>query len=203
MAMGKDYFRYDMKVQEALRGVVRAVLTEIAEDGLPGEHHFFISFSTRAPGVRISDRFREQYTGDMTIVLQHQFWDLKINDDDFEVELSFDNIPEKLVIPFAAITGFMDPSTQFGLQFDVAGANTSTAKETNAGISVIAPAAGNQPDKKPSAGKAGGKPSDTDDGPSAPAAGEPVAGEPVAGEPVAGEPVAGEIVQLDAFRKKN
>ncbi len=189
--MGKDYFRYDMKVQDALRSVVRAVLTEVAEDGLPGEHHFFISFRTTAPGVRISDRFREQYTEDMTIVLQHQFWGLKINEDDFEVELSFDNIAEKLVVPFVAITGFMDPSTQFGLQFDVAGANsdTSVPEESEAGVPAIAPATDEKPEKIPSTRSAGKKPSDKDDD--------------ATDTPDDKEPVVGEIVQLDAFRKKN
>ncbi len=189
--MGKDYFRYDVKVQDALRGVVRAVLQEVAENGLPGEHHFFISFSTGAPGVRISDRFREQYTEDMTIVLQHQFWGLKINEDDFEVELSFDNNAEKLVIPYAAITGFMDPSTQFGLQFDVAGANsdTSSAEESEAGVPAISQSVKKVSKKKSSTAKASTKVSDKDD--------------PVMDTPDADEPVVGEIVQLDAFRKKN
>ena len=190
--MAKDYFRYDVKVQAALRGVVREVLTEVSEEGLPGEHHFFISFSTRAPGVRISDRFLEQYADDMTIVLQHQFWGLKINDDDFEVELSFDNIAEKLVIPFAALTGFMDPSTQFGLQFDVAGANSDTAitEEGKSCVPSIAPATGNPPEEEPEPGEIGDELAGDDDS----ASDTPDEGD---------NQVAGEIVQLDAFRKKN
>jgi len=118
--MPEDHIRYDILAQEALRGVVRKVLAEVAKTGLPGEHHFFISFVTRAPGVRVSQRLLEQYDKEMTIVLQNQFWDLKVNETAFEVGLSFDGHPEILVIPFAAIKGFFDPSVQFGLQFDPA-----------------------------------------------------------------------------------
>jgi hypothetical protein len=114
--MAQDHIRYDILTQEALRGVVRKVLSEVAKTGLPGEHHFFISFLTRAPGVRLSQRLLDQYPSDMTIVLQNQFWDLKVGDTGFEVGLSFDNKPEILMIPFAAIKGFFDPSVQFGLQ---------------------------------------------------------------------------------------
>jgi hypothetical protein len=114
--MAQDHIRYDILTQDALRGVIRKVLTEVAKTGLPGEHHFFISFVTKAPGVRISQRLLEQYPADMTIVLQNQFWDLKINETAFEVGLSFDDKPETLVIPFSAIKGFFDPSVQFGLE---------------------------------------------------------------------------------------
>jgi hypothetical protein len=114
--MPQDHIRYDILTQDALRGVVRKVLAEVARTGLPGEHHFFISFVTKAPGVRISQRLLEQYPADMTIVLQNQFWDLKVNDTAFEVGLSFDDKPETLVIPFTAIKGFFDPSVQFGLE---------------------------------------------------------------------------------------
>jgi hypothetical protein len=120
--MPEDHIRYDILAQEALRGVVRKVLAEVAKTGLPGEHHFFISFVTKAPGVRLSQRLLEQYDKEMTIVLQNQFWDLKVNETVFEVGLSFDGHPETLVIPFAAIKGFFDPSVQFGLQFDPAAA---------------------------------------------------------------------------------
>ena len=99
-----------------MRGVIRKVLAEVAKTGLPGEHHFFISFLTKAPGVRISQRLLDQYPVDMTIVLQNQFWDLKISETGFEVGLSFDDKPETLAIPFSAITGFFDPSVQFGLE---------------------------------------------------------------------------------------
>jgi hypothetical protein len=114
--MAQDHIRYDILTQEALRGVVRKVLTEVARTGLPGEHHFFISFITKAPGVRVSQRLLEQYPNDMTIVLQNQFWDLRVTEAAFEVGLSFDDKPETLVIPFTAIKGFFDPSVQFGLQ---------------------------------------------------------------------------------------
>jgi len=116
--MAEDHIRYDILAQEALRGVVRKVLAEVSKTGLPGEHHFFISFVTRAPGVRLSQRLLEQYDKEMTIVLQNQFWDLKVGETAFEVGLSFDSHPETLVIPFSAIKGFFDPSVQFGLQFD-------------------------------------------------------------------------------------
>ena len=113
-----DQIRYDLLTQQALRGVVRNVLTDTAKKGLPGDHHFYISFDTRADGVRLSDRLRAQYPEEMTIILQHQFWDLKVGEEDFEVGLSFGGIPERLVVPFSAIKSFFDPSVQFGLQFE-------------------------------------------------------------------------------------
>lgn len=117
--MSEDHIRYDILTQEALRGVVRKVLMEVVQTGLPGEHHFFISFDTRFPGVRLSPRMLEQYPEEMTIVLQHQFWDLKVSETGFEVGLSFSDIPERLIVPYAAIKGFFDPCVQFGLEFDV------------------------------------------------------------------------------------
>jgi hypothetical protein len=117
--MAEDLIRYDILAQEALRGVVRKVLSEVARTGLPGDHHFFISFVTKAPGVRLSQRLLEQYDKEMTIVLQNQFDGLKVTETGFEVGLSFDNRAEILVIPFSALKGFFDPSVQFGLQFDV------------------------------------------------------------------------------------
>ena len=113
-----DQIRYDLLTQQALRGVVRNVLADAAKKGLPGDHHFYISFDTRAEGVRLSDRLRAQYPDEMTIILQHQFWDMKVGDDEFEVGLSFGGIPEKLTVPYEAINGFFDPSVQFGLQFE-------------------------------------------------------------------------------------
>jgi len=114
-----DHIRYDLLTQQALRGVVRSVLAETAKKKvLPGDHHFYISFDTGAEGVRLSDRLKAQYPEQMTIILQHQFWDLKVTDDAFEVGLSFGGAPEKLVVPFDAIKGFFDPSVQFGLQFE-------------------------------------------------------------------------------------
>lgn len=117
--MGTDHIRYDLLVQEALRSVVRNVLLDVGKNGLPGEHHFYISFKTGAPGVRISNRLREQYPDEMTIVMQHQFWDLGITEHTFEVGLSFGGVPERLLIPFDSIVGFFDPSVQFGLKFEV------------------------------------------------------------------------------------
>ena len=125
--MAEDHLRYDILAQEALRGVVRKVLSEVAKTGLPGDHHFFISFVTRAPGVRLSEKLLAQYDKEMTIVIQNQYWDLKVTETGFEVGLSFDGQPEILVIPFAAVKGFFDPSVQFGLNFDPATAATSTA----------------------------------------------------------------------------
>ena len=116
--MAVDHIRYDLLAQEALRGVVRTVLTDAAKNGLPGDHHFYISFNTRADGVRLSPRILAQYPEEMTLVLQHQFWDLVVTEEGFEVGVSFSGIPERLAVPFAAIKGFFDPSVQFGLQFE-------------------------------------------------------------------------------------
>ncbi|MDF2996072.1 MAG: hypothetical protein K0R27_1709 [Xanthobacteraceae bacterium] len=116
--MSVDLIRYDLLVQDALRDVVRRVLTDAARDGLPGEHHFFIGFNTQAPGVRLSARLKERHPTTMTIVLQHQFWDLVVTDKFIEVGLSFGNVPERLHIPFEALTSFYDPSVKFGLQFE-------------------------------------------------------------------------------------
>ena len=116
--MPTDHIRYDLLAQQALRGVVQRVLADAARNGLMGEHHFYISFDTHAPGVRISDRLREQYPEEMTIVLQHQFWDLNVSEEGFEVGLAFKGVPERLVVPFAALKGFFDPSVQFALQFE-------------------------------------------------------------------------------------
>jgi hypothetical protein len=116
--MPADQIRYDVLVQEALRGMVRNVLTETLKNGLPGDHHFYITFDTGADGVQMSDRLRAQYPEEMTIVLQHQFWDLKVTEKAFEVGLSFGGVAEKLHIPFEAIKAFADPSVQFTLQFE-------------------------------------------------------------------------------------
>lgn len=116
--MAEDLIRYDIVIQDALRGAVKKILTEVTRTGLPGEHHFYIAFDTNAPGVRISNRLHERYPQEMTIVLQHQFWDLSVTDHFFEVGLSFGGIPERLVIPFSAVKGFFDPSVQFALEFE-------------------------------------------------------------------------------------
>ena len=125
----EDLIRYDVLAQEALRGVVRKVLQEVAKSGLPGEHHFYISFATQHPGVRLSTRMREQYPDEMTIVVQHQYWDLKASDHGFEIGLSFNDVPENLLIPYAAIRGFFDPSVQFGLQFESQDEEAGTGSE--------------------------------------------------------------------------
>jgi len=115
--MNEDLLRYDKMVEKALRDVVRNALTMVARDGLPGEHHFYISFHTQYPGVEIPDHLHKQYPEEMTIVLQYQFFGLKVDPELFSVTLSFNNIREKLVIPFQAITTFADPSVNFALQF--------------------------------------------------------------------------------------
>jgi hypothetical protein len=116
--MNGQTINYENLAKEALRSVVKSVLQSVTKDGLPGDHHFYISFHTTAPGVKISNRISAQYPKEMTIVLQHQFWDLKVEEDHFEVRLSFANIPELLVIPYSAIKVFFDPSVPYGLQFD-------------------------------------------------------------------------------------
>ncbi|WP_208978184.1 SspB family protein [Pseudovibrio denitrificans] len=116
--MAEDLIRYDIIIQDALRSAVRKILVEVNRAGLPGEHHFYIAFETTAPGVKISNRLKERYPKEMTIVLQHQFWDLQITEHAFEVGLSFGGVPEHLYVPFSAIKGFFDPSVQFALEFE-------------------------------------------------------------------------------------
>lgn len=187
-----DHIRYDLLTQQALRGVVRGVLTEAAKKGLPGEHHFYIAFDTRAEGVNIPDRLRAQYPEEMTIILQHQFWDLKVTEDEFEVGLSFGGIPAKLKIPFEAVKGFFDPSVQFGLQFE---------EVSEEGPQVTA---ANVQDKQPA--KPPAKPAEKKKSlPAAPASPiEPAAAAPPPAPEPPPEPPAGgaEVVRLDRFRKK-
>jgi hypothetical protein len=125
--MATDHIRYDLLARDALRGVLRRVLTDAAEHGLPGEHHFFITFLSTADGVKLSPRLLAQYPEEMTVILQHQFWDLVVTEDRFEVGLSFGGIPERLVVPFNSIKSFLDPSVQFGLQFEPADTVTEAA----------------------------------------------------------------------------
>ncbi|CAH1666668.1 MAG: Stringent starvation protein B [Chelatococcus sp.] len=202
--MAQDQIRYDLHVQEALRGAVRKILSEVARDGLPGDHHFFISFRTRFPGVRLSARMRERYPDDMTIVLQHQFWDLAVTDYAFEVSLSFSGVSERLLVPFEAVTGFFDPSVDFGLKFetdseavgdDAKGAGATTASRAEADkpkTPSIAPA------KRPAAlADATEETGDT------PAKAKPAAKAPATSEPAeVGAETGAEVVSLDAFRKK-
>jgi uncharacterized protein len=148
--MATDHIRYDVLARDALRGVLRRVLTDAAEHGLPGEHHFFITFMSTAEGVKLSPRLLAQYPEEMTVILQHQFWDLVVTEDRFEVGLSFGGVPERLVVPFNAIKSFFDPSVQFGLQFEATDAadETSGAKlptvPAPSGLPIAAPAPENQ-----------------------------------------------------------
>jgi hypothetical protein len=201
--MSKDLIRYDLLVQDALKGVVRKVLSDAARDGLAGDHHFYISFRTDFPGVRLSNRLREKYPQDMTIILQHQFWDLGVTEHAFEVGLSFSGIPERLLVPFDAVTGFFDPSVQFGLKFEVAGeAESAPAGPRGAGSE---PA--EAPPKKPvvpvappksAAPKLSAKPADK---PARPEKTDKAKSEKPADT---SDPASGaEVVSLDAFRKKS
>ena len=135
-----DHIRYDVLAREAMRGVLRRVMTDAAKQGLPGDHHFYITFLTQAEGVKLSPRLMEQYPEEMTIILQHQFWDLTVTDERFEVGLSFGGVPERLVVPFNAIKSFLDPSVQFGLQFDTGEAEAPARDKPSAALAP-APAA--------------------------------------------------------------
>jgi len=178
--MAEDLIRYDILAQDALRGVVRKVLAEVSRTGLPGEHHFFIAFATRAPGVRISSRLLADYPEEMTIVLQHQFWDLTVTEHAFEVRLSFKNQTERLLVPFTAVKSFLDPSVQFGLQFEILG---KPAPEL-AAVDNDEPAAGPSAElPRPALPRLVEKPAE-EESPQTPAAGE------------------AQVVSLDAFRKK-
>jgi hypothetical protein len=176
--MAQDLMRYDLLAQDALRGVVRAALQRVEQQGLPGEHHFYISFNTRQPDVRISERLRKKYEKEMTIVLQHQFWNLHVHDHEFEVELSFNDVSEKLVVPFSAIKGFFDPAAQFALQFEMSEAKVEPVPEPAAAVPDPGPKFGTQapePEALPAPPPASGpKPSNDDK----------------------------KIVSLDSFRKK-
>ena len=135
--MVQDLIRYDILAQEALRGVIRKVLAEVATTGLPGNHHFFITFLTGAPGVRISSRLKEKYPEQMTVVLQHQYWDMVVTDQLFEIGLSFGDVPEKLTIPFSAVRGFYDPSVNFELEFDVSVVQPTSDNDEGGNVSSI------------------------------------------------------------------
>jgi uncharacterized protein len=130
--MATDHIRYDVLARDALRGVLRRVLTDAAEHGLPGEHHFFITFVSTADGVKLSPRLLAQYPEEMTVILQHQFWDMVVTEDRFEVGLSFGGTPERLVVPYSAIKSFFDPSVQFGLQFETTDASVPADAENPA-----------------------------------------------------------------------
>jgi uncharacterized protein len=196
--MGVDYIRYDILAQEALRGMVRTVLADTAAKGLPGDHHFYVTFDTRAEGVRLSPRLRAQHPKDMTIVLQHQFWDLTVTDEGFGVGLSFNGIPENLVVPWSAITDFVDPSVQFGLKFAVIGEADKAASEEPVSPKPSPPATGAVLGESPRA------PARHEDR-SAPGSQLAPRGSEAAGpdEPQTDKPEGGgEVVRLDRFRKK-
>jgi hypothetical protein len=186
--MATDHIRYDILAQAALRGVVRTVLADAAKKGLPGEHHFKITFNTTAPGVRLSERMRARYPKDMTIVLQHQFWDLAVAEQSFEVGLSFGGVPERVAVPFEAVTAFYDPAVQFGFQFETIDGTTEseeaeapTMAEKIEKIEKSSPATrAVAEDKKPEA---------------LPAPSDAAAAAPDQGP-------GGEVVRLDRFRKK-
>ena len=180
--MATDHIRYDVLARDALRGVLRRVLSDAAAHGLPGEHHFFITFVSSADGVKLSPRLLAQYPEEMTIILQHQFWDLGVTEDRFEVGLSFGGIPERLVVPFSAIKSFFDPSVQFALQFEPSEA-VAEAPAKNLPAAAPAPAAASVP-------AAAVKP-------------EPeTVTETVATEEPAKPSEGAEVVRLDRFRKK-
>ena len=177
--MATDYIRYDILTRDAMRGVLRHVLSDAAEHGLPGEHHFFITFLSTAEGVKLSPRLLAQYPEEMTVILQHQFWDLVVSEDRFEVGLSFGGIPERLVVPFHAIKNFFDPSVPFGFGIETTDADAE-APDTAAPRATAIPAPAPAPP------------------PPAVAASSPAASE---GEPA--KPTEGaEVVRLDRFRKK-
>jgi uncharacterized protein len=192
--MPVDHIRYDLLMQDALRSVIRVVLTDVAVKGLPGEHHFYVTFDTRADGVRLSARLKASYPEEMTIVLQHQYRDLVVGEDGFDVGLQFNGIPERLHVPFRAVKAFMDPSVQFGLQFAVEGeapqgadaaqsARADAAAETGAEAGTPAPA--EKPVPMPA------KSAQTE--PAPPASSQPAKDDAGGGA---------EVVRLDRFRKK-
>lgn len=180
--MPGDGFNYGLMVEEALRGVVRTALRQAAAHGLAGSHHFYISFRTHAPGVEIPEYLRGQYPDEMTIVLQHQFWDLAVDENVFAVTLSFSRVPQRMKIPLDAITAFSDPSVDFGLQFRSA----QTAAPATAGAPLVVP-------PLPPAAEGLSAPEDAAPGTAAPETG---------GSDAPAERKSGEVVPLDAFRKK-
>src|SRR5262245_52231662 len=221
--MPTDHIRYDLLAQQALRGVVQRVLSDAARNGLPGDHHFYVSFDARAAGVRISQRLRDEYPEEMTIVLQHQFWDLKVTEEEFEVGLSFKGIPERLGVPFAAIKGFFDPSVQFALQFE-AGEKESAEPSEDQVPSAEAGAAGGRKGRGARGKPAAAQPKSSGAVAPVPAASQPGASPPNASPSGASQPDAAsapaaakaasedggdkppgggaEVVRLDRFRKK-
>lgn len=209
--MANDLIRYDLLVQDALKGVVRKVLSDAAKDGLAGDHHFYVSFRTDYPGARLSNRLREKYPQEMTIVLQHQFWDLAVTEHTFEVGLSFSGVPERLLVPFDALTGFFDPSVQFGLKFE---AQDDVQEEPEAAPAPVRPAKGAasepvelQPKKsapeKASAPKVAAKSEPEKESGPLRKVDDPEAGAGKADDQDETPASGAEVVSLDAFRKKS
>lgn len=198
-----DHIRYDLLTQQALRGVVRRVLADAAKKGLPGEHHFYISFMTGAEGVRLSERLRLQYPEQMTVILQHQFWDLAVTDHGFEVGMSFGGIPEKLYVPFDAVAGFFDPSVQFGLQFEevAEGEARKPGKDADKLAPPPAAAATEKAAKKPRLPAAPPPVAPTLDAPGKAKTGE-TEPPPLPDKPDDDGKGGGQVVRLDRFRKK-
>lgn len=194
--MVQDLIRYDILAQEALRGVIRKVLAEVASTGLPGNHHFFITFLTGAPGVRISSRLKEKYPEQMTVVLQHQYWDMLVTDQLFEIGLSFGDVPEKLTIPFSAIRGFYDPSVNFELEFDVSVVQPTSDNDEGSNVSSIELISSDEAPAKPQKSKS--KPRKTAAEKDDAAAKDKDAADGDETEP---KPSA-DVVSLDSFRKK-
>lgn len=195
--MPTDHIRYDLLVQEALRSVVRKVLGDAARNGLPGDHHFYISFKTHAPGVTIPAVMRQKYPDEMTIILQHEFWDLSVNGEGFEVSLSFSRKPERLAIPFAAITGFSDPSVPtFGFKFMV-----PDVAETSSAPPATNPKLGPKREEEPApTPKRAQTPAVA---PKALGPGKPAeASSDAAAAKSSEKPDAAKVVSIDAFRKK-
>lgn len=192
--MSNDLIRYDLLVQDALRGVVRKVLTDAARDGLPGDHHYYVTFRTGAPGVQLSDRMRQQYPEEMTIILQHQFWDLAVGETGFEVGLSFSGKAELLKIPFDAVSGFFDPSVQFGLKFEAMGDEDETADAAEA--VEPAPVEKAKPQPAPAAARKAEKTNEKVKEQLAQAPAQANKSEPEKPSE------SGKVVSIDAFRKK-
>lgn len=191
--MSTDLIRYDLLVQDALRSVVRRVLADTARSGLPGEHHFNIAFKTQAAGVIVPPAIRSRFPDEMSIVLQHEFWDLTVGQDSFEVSLNFSRRPERLTVPFDAITGFTDPSVPFGFKLEPRVAEDGSASRNASPLPTpearpAKPAPASSADKREPA-----KPAP------APAAGGAADSAPEKKAPALG---AAKVVSIDAFRKK-
>lgn len=184
-----DRFHYDALVDDALRSVVRRVLTQVADKGLPGSHHFYISFHSTDPGVQLPDYLRAKYPEEMTIVLQHQYWDLIVREESFEVTVSFNKQQERIKVPFGALSAFVDPSVRFGLQFDRKDKAGASAEKAEPSSPTPLPA----PEKRPSLGAPGGE-KDTDEA-------KPATADQGKTDDKPQDP-ASKIVKLDNFRKK-